>query len=370
MVKKTKLGEYDSNRSGGVIAINLRDDDEVISALLCSADDDLMLVSRKGQSVRFHSDDATLRPMARATQGVIGMKFRGGDDLLAMDVARDDSYLVTVTDGGFAQAHGGCRVGSQGSRDPRRQGDAVGQRERGSLVGALVAHEGDEVFAIKSSGEVIRTSVGQIRATGRDTMGVTLTSVGDGDAVVAVTRNAEADIGDAEPSPRKVGRRRSRPDDNDQWWASGRPTPSQSAKPRTPVADSGVVLPASGTPVVRQRRLKLTVTRVDPWTVLRLSFLLSIAAAIITVVALMVLWSMLASAGVFDSVDGTLDSVLGDGSLTITQYFSFGRVLSVSLLIAAIDVVLITALATIGAFLFNLAASLVGGLEVSVTDEG
>jgi hypothetical protein len=120
---------------------------------------------------------------------------------------------------------------------------------------------------------------------------------------------------------------------------------------------------------VRNRRLKLTITRVDPWTVLRLSFLLSIATAVITVVALLVLWSMLAAAGVFDSVDGTLDSVLGEGALTITQYFSFGRVLSVSLLIAAIDVVLITALATIGAFLFNLATSLAGGLEVSVTDD-
>ncbi|MGB2838276.1 MAG: DUF3566 domain-containing protein [Actinomycetes bacterium] len=154
--------------------------------------------------------------------------------------------------------------------------------------------------------------------------------------------------------------------------SGGRPggasTPQPAAQSR-PASGTGVVVPPSGTPVARQRRLKLTVTRIDPWTVLRLSFLLSIATAVITVVALVVLWSMLASAGVFESVDGTLDSVLGDGALTVTQYFSFGRVLSVSLLIGAIDVVLITALATIGAFLFNLAASLVGGLEVSVTDE-
>ncbi len=196
MVKKTKLSEYDSNRSGGVIAINLRDDDEVISALLCSADDDLMLVSRKGQSVRFHSDDATLRPMARATQGVIGMKFRGADHLLAMDVARDDSYLVTVTDGGFAKRTSLTEWTPKGRGILGVKAMRLANAERGSLVGALVAHEGDEVFAIKSSGEVIRTSVGEIRATGRDTMGVTLTSVGDGDAVVAVTRNAEADIGD------------------------------------------------------------------------------------------------------------------------------------------------------------------------------
>ncbi|MCZ3387957.1 MAG: DUF3566 domain-containing protein [Actinomycetia bacterium] len=114
----------------------------------------------------------------------------------------------------------------------------------------------------------------------------------------------------------------------------------------------------------------MTITRVDPWTVLRLSFLLSIAMAIITLVALLLLWSMLATAGVFGSVDDALQSVLGDGAVTVTQYFSFGRVLAVGLLIGAIDVVLITALATIGAFLFNLATSLAGGLEVSVTDEG
>lgn len=138
-----------------------------------------------------------------------------------------------------------------------------------------------------------------------------------------------------------------------------------------PAGGVGTVVPPVGTPyAARPRRLRLTVTRVDPWTVLRLSFLLAIAVAIITVVALLVLWSMLAVAGVFDSVDETMQSVLGDGAVTVTQYFGFGRVLSVALLIAAIDVVLITALATIGAFLFNLAASLSGGLEVSVTDEG
>jgi DNA gyrase subunit A len=192
MVKKTRLPEFDSNRSGGVIAINLRDDDEVISAVLCSADDDLLLVSRKGQSVRFHADDATLRPMARATQGVIGMKFRGEDALLAMDVAREDAYVVTVTDGGFGKRTAVTEWTPKGRGILGVRAMRLASEQRGSLVGAIVAHEADEIFAIKSSGEVIRTSVGEIRATGRDTMGVTLTSVGEGDAVVAVTRNAEA----------------------------------------------------------------------------------------------------------------------------------------------------------------------------------
>ncbi len=193
MVKKTKLTEYDSNRSGGVIAINLREGDEVISAIMCSADDDLLLVSRKGQSVRFHSDDATLRPMARATQGVIGMKFRGNDDLLAMDVAHEDAFVVTVTDGGFAKRTSVTEWTPKGRGILGVKAMRLASDERGLLVGAIVAREGDEIFAIKSSGEVIRTPVGDIRATGRDTMGVTLTSVGEGDAVVAVTRNPEAD---------------------------------------------------------------------------------------------------------------------------------------------------------------------------------
>jgi hypothetical protein len=157
--------------------------------------------------------------------------------------------------------------------------------------------------------------------------------------------------------------------------SGGRPgggsNPTPPAPPaRPPAPSSGTLVQPAGVAAPRPRRIRLTVTRVDPWTVLRLSFLLSIATAVITVVALLVLWSMLSAAGVFDSVDGTLDSVFGDSALTVTEYFGFGRVLSISLLIGAIDVVLITALATIGAFLFNLAASLVGGLEVSVTDEG
>jgi DNA gyrase subunit A len=192
MVKKTRLTEYDSNRSGGVIAINLLDGDEVISAVLTSADDDLLLVSRKGQSARFHAEDATLRPMARATQGVIGMRFRPGDQLLAMDVVRPDAYLVTVTDGGYAKRTAVEEWTAKGRGIFGVKAMRLANEERGSLVGALVVDETDEVFAIKASGEVIRTPVVQVRATGRDTMGVTLTHVAEGDAVVAVTRNAEA----------------------------------------------------------------------------------------------------------------------------------------------------------------------------------
>jgi DNA gyrase subunit A len=192
MVKKTRLDEFDSNRSGGVIAINLRDDDELISAQLVDDDADLLLVSRKGMSARFRADDETLRPMGRATSGVIGMRFREGDELLAMDTVAPGSYVVTVTDGGFAK------------RTPVDDWTTKGRgiygvramklvEERGSLVGALVAAEDDEVYAIAADGVVIRTRVSEIRATGRDTMGVSLMNVGDDNAIVAVARGEAGD---------------------------------------------------------------------------------------------------------------------------------------------------------------------------------
>ena len=192
MVKKTPLRDYDTNRTGGIIAINLRDGDEVISARLVADADDLILVSRKGMSVRFTADDATLRPMGRATAGVIGMRFRDDDSLLAMGVVRPGASLVTVTDGGFAK------------RTPLEEWAAKGRgilgvramrlnENRGGLVGAVVCDESDELFAVASDGVVIRTRVAEVRQTKRDTQGVALKSV-DGDrSLVAVARAAEID---------------------------------------------------------------------------------------------------------------------------------------------------------------------------------
>lgn len=192
LVKKTPLADYDTNRLGGLIGINLRDDDEVIGACLVNQTDDLLLVSTKGMSVRFHADDTTLRPMGRATSGVIGMRFRAGDSLLAMDVVRPGAAVVTVTDGGYAKrtsveewtAKG---RGIYGVRAMRLVQD------RGNLVGALVCDPEDEIFAIASNGVVIRTRVAEVRATGRDTMGVALMDLRDDDIIVAVARAAEID---------------------------------------------------------------------------------------------------------------------------------------------------------------------------------
>ncbi len=188
MIKKTRLTDFDSNRSGGIIAMNLRDDDELISAQLADDTSDLMLVSRKGYSVRFTANDATLRPMGRATGGVIGMRFKTDDDhLLSMDVVTENSFLVTVTDGGFGKrtsvdewaAKG---RGTQGVRAMRLV------EERGGLVGALVCDADDEIFSIATNGVVIRTRVAEVKATGRDTMGVRLQALPEGEAVVAVAR--------------------------------------------------------------------------------------------------------------------------------------------------------------------------------------
>ena len=192
MVKKTRLSEYDSNRSGGVIAINLREDDEVISAQLVSESDDLLLVSRKGMSARFRADDATLRPMGRATAGVIGMRFREDDALLSMDVVREGSFVVTVTDGGYAK------------RTPVEEWSPKGRgilgvramrlvEARGALVGAVVCTVDDQIFAVANDGIVIRTRVDEIRPSGRDTMGVRLMNLGDDRSLVAVARAGETD---------------------------------------------------------------------------------------------------------------------------------------------------------------------------------
>ncbi|WP_405015447.1 DNA gyrase subunit A [Kitasatospora sp. NBC_01539] len=197
LVKKSLLKDYDSPRSGGLIAINLRQDeegrdDELIGAELVSADDDLLLISKKAQSIRFTATDDALRPMSRATSGVKGMAFREDDELLSMNVIRPSTYVFTATDGGYAKRTPVAEYRVQG-----RGGFGIKAAKivegRGSLVGALVVEETDEIMAITLSGGVIRTRVSEVRETGRDTMGVQLINLGKRDAVVGMARNAEAE---------------------------------------------------------------------------------------------------------------------------------------------------------------------------------
>ncbi|MFI6153652.1 DNA gyrase subunit A [Kitasatospora sp. NPDC051170] len=197
LVKKSALKDYDSPRSGGLIAINLRQDeegrdDELIGAELVSSEDDLLLVSKKAQSIRFTATDDALRPTGRATSGVKGMAFREEDELLSMNVVRPGTYVFTATDGGYAKrtAVDEYRVQGRGGYGTKAAKIVEG---RGSLVGALVVDDSDEIMAITLSGGVIRTRVSEVRETGRDTMGVQLINLGKRDAVVGMARNAEAE---------------------------------------------------------------------------------------------------------------------------------------------------------------------------------
>ncbi|SEN43588.1 DNA gyrase subunit A [Actinacidiphila rubida] len=198
LVKKTALKDYDSPRAGGVIAINLREApveggfDELIGAELVSSEDDLLLVSRKAQCIRFTATDEALRPMGRATSGVKGMSFREGDELLSMNVVRPGTFVFTATDGGYAKRTRVDEYRIQGRGGLGIKAAKIVE-DRGSLVGALVVEESDEILAITLSGGVIRTRVSGVRETGRDTMGVQLINLGKRDAVVGIARNAEAE---------------------------------------------------------------------------------------------------------------------------------------------------------------------------------
>jgi len=204
LVKKTRLSEYNSNRSGGVIAINLRQDeegnyDELVSARLLSTGQDLLLVSHAGQSLRFHADDDTLRPTGRATSGVTGMRFREDDYLLAMDVVDpswQDADLFVVTEGGYAKR---TNVVDYPVKGRGGLGVKVANlvEARGNLVGALVTDSGDEVLCIMASGKVVRSAVVEVSRTGRTTQGVTFAKPDAGDRIIAVARNTERDMEEA-----------------------------------------------------------------------------------------------------------------------------------------------------------------------------
>ena len=263
LVKKTRLGDYNSPRQAGVIAINFReDDDELIGAELVNADDDILLVSRKGQAIRFKADDTQLRPMGRATSGVSGMKFRRGDSMLSMSVIRaaqmaaeaaaglddtglddtgpDDTarlttrglttpgldgtgavtstpdpsveqvsaadvkpqYVFTMTDGGFAKRSRISDYRSQSRGGLGIKAMSLTNEDRGGLVGAFIVEEDDEILSITEKGQVVRSPINdQFRATGRSTMGVKFVTPKAGDAVAVVARSVESKVGEDVVSP-------------------------------------------------------------------------------------------------------------------------------------------------------------------------
>ena len=195
MVKKSRLSDYDTNRTAGLIAINLREGDEVVSAFTVSDKDDILLVSRNGMSLRFHADDASLRPMGRSTSGVTGMKFRDGDELISANVVTEGSFVFVVTEGGYAK-----RTSVDEYRVQGRNGFGIKVaklvEDRGALVGGLIVDEEDEVLVVMASGKVVRSNVNEVPAKGRDTMGVIFAKPGKGDSIIGVARNQDRQLDD------------------------------------------------------------------------------------------------------------------------------------------------------------------------------
>ncbi|ERK73112.1 DNA gyrase subunit A [Leifsonia aquatica] len=199
LIKKTALSEYDTNRSGGIIAIKLRDEDELVSALLVEEDSDLLLVSRKGMSIRFTASDEALRPMGRSTSGVIGMHFRGEDSLLDASVVSDEGYVFVVTEGGYAKRTSADQYRLQG-RGGLGIKVAKLSDDRGDLVGALIVDEDDEVLVVLASGKVVRSAVAEVPAKGRDTMGVVFARFAETDKIIALAKNTERNLDSQDPA--------------------------------------------------------------------------------------------------------------------------------------------------------------------------
>ena len=196
VVKKTAFNAYDSSRSDGLIAIGLRDGDELVKVLPTSGDDDLLIVTRRGQGIRFSEDD--VRPMGRQASGVRGIKLRDTDEVVGADaVTGDDAVLLSITDQGFGKRTEVSNFNVQG-----RGGQGVRAHRlpeaRGELLSGFLVEDGDEVLLITDSGVVIRTSVSDISVQGRDATGVRVMDPGKESRVAAIARvlgDTDADQG-------------------------------------------------------------------------------------------------------------------------------------------------------------------------------
>jgi DNA gyrase subunit A len=215
LVKKSKLTDYDTNRTGGVFAIDLAVEkgkdgkavlndegqptylDAVVSAMLVNSDSEILLVSKAGMSLRFAANDASLRPTGRKTAGVKGLSLRTGDELLSAAVVSDIGYVFVVTESGFAK-----RTEVSQYRVQNRGGIGIKVAkltdERGGLTGGLIVDDGDEVLVIMEGGKVVRSSVDGVPAKGRDTMGVVFARPDEGDRILAIARNVERNLDSTE----------------------------------------------------------------------------------------------------------------------------------------------------------------------------
>ena len=407
LVKKTRLTDYDSPRTGGLIAIKLREHvdgstDQVVAARLVNEGDDILLVSKKGQSLRFTATDETLRPMGRATSGVTGMKFRDDDSLLSMDIVRDDSEVFVVTEGGFAKRTSVSQYRRQGRGG---LGIKVANlvEERGDLVGALITEPTDEVLVIMSSGKIVRSAVSEVSLTGRNTQGVMFARPDSTDRIVAIAGNVEAEEelveaetpptgetpegenGEVLPGDENPVTSTEAEDAGDVVSTLDQSTDEdiESMSEQTSQQQSSQVAGQHQSPAPEQRtpqattkpsgrgirRAHMTISRIDPWSALKISFLLAVGMGVMIVISSVVLWNVLDSMNVFASIRDLLETLGSEPLLELMQYLEFGRVVSFSIIVAVIDVVLFTLLGGIIALLYNLTSMLVGGVHITITDE-
>jgi DNA gyrase subunit A len=196
MVKKTKFEEYNTPlRADGIIAIKLRDGDSLVDVLHSSGNDDIILVSRKGQAIRFREDQA--RPMGRATSGVKGMGLRKGDEVISATIAHDELDILVVTDQGYGKR---TRVSEYPVKGRGGLGVKTVQltKARGQLAGAVAVREGEQLMLISTGGTVIKMAVKDIKRLGRSTQGVIVMRLRKSELVSSIARVAEADA-EAEP---------------------------------------------------------------------------------------------------------------------------------------------------------------------------
>ena len=180
-VKKTKFTEYDSSLRAGIIAINLKDGDELVKVIPTNGGDDIFMVSKAGMTIRFAEDE--VRSMGRAAAGVRGMKMKVGDEVVSCDVARDDAAILIVTDGGYGKRTQLDKFNAQGRGGQGVRGIRINAK-KGGVIAAFMVGIDDDIFVINSGGTVIRMAVREISSQGRDATGVRVMNL-SGDEVVA-----------------------------------------------------------------------------------------------------------------------------------------------------------------------------------------
>ncbi len=320
--------------------------------MLVDEDSSVLLVSRRGMSIRFQATDDALRPMGRSTSGVIGMHFRESDSLLSASVVSDSGSVFVVTEGGYAKRTAVDQYRAQG-RGGLGIKVAKLNDERGVLAGALIVDDDDEVLVVLASGKVVRSAVAEVPAKGRDTMGVVFARFDDDDKIIALAKNSERNLDAADDSPCR--RRRPRRPRSGCARRRGR------ARSMSSVAEK---LQRKDQRSVSSKQVRLKLVYVDFWSVVKLSFLIWLCLGIVLIVASILIWVVLYSTGIFGKLDGAMQDILSDPTFSIANSFGLGQVGLFTFVVAILNTVIGTVLGAVASLLYNLSVRITGGLLV------